>query len=226
MFGVRGAGGIFNISSAASARIDQFALPKIGKYALIVGQSLGLDVGAVVPIESEPAKIVDGLLGCTGFDARGIDVLDAQDDPSAAAAGGQPGDQIGASVADVLGARGGRGQATNVGGAHAGSGFKDEGESCVMLYILIGYMFLFIHRPFEIWPALGEMHVERVYILAAAAVWLFCPGKRLQPSRLDLGIIGFCSAVLFAWMLRPWSDLGQPVAGDWVTIVACYAPVS
>ena len=45
-----------------------------------------------------------------------------------------------------------------------------------MLYILLGYMFLFIHRPFEIWPALGEYHVERVYILAAALVWLICAG--------------------------------------------------
>jgi hypothetical protein len=95
-----------------------------------------------------------------------------------------------------------------------------------MLYILIGYMFLFIHRPFEIWPALGEMHVERVYILAAAAIWLFCPGKRLQPTRLDVGIIGFCSAVLFAWILSPWSDLGQPVVEDWLKIVVFYSLVS
>ena len=34
-----------------------------------------------------------------------------------------------------------------------------------MLWILIGYMFLFIHRPFEIWPALGTLHIERLYML-------------------------------------------------------------
>ena len=146
-----------------------------------------------------------------------------QDDASATAA--RPArDQIGASVADMLGARGDgpADQCTR----SCGFRFKDEGESRVMLYILIGYMFLFIHRPFEIWPALGEMHVERVYILAAAAVWLFCSGKRLQPSRLDMGIIGFCSAVLFAWMLSPWSDLGQPVVEDWLKIVVFYGLVS
>ena len=84
----------------------------------------------------------------------------------------------------------------------------------MMLYILIGYMLLFIHRPFEIWPALGEMHVERVYILAAAAFWMISPGKRLQPTRLDLGIVLFCTAVLFAWVSSPWSDDGQAVVED------------
>jgi hypothetical protein len=95
-----------------------------------------------------------------------------------------------------------------------------------MLYILIGYMLLFIHRPFEIWPALGEMHVERVYILAAAAFWMISPGKRLQPTRLDLGIVLFCTAVLFAWVSSPWSDDGQAVVEDWFKIVFFYGLVS
>ena len=94
------------------------------------------------------------------------------------------------------------------------------------MYILIGYMYLFIHRPFEIWPALGDMHVERIYILVAAGIWLIYPGKRLQPNRLDLGILGFCGAVLFAWMLSPWSDLGQPVVEDYFKIVVFYGLVS
>jgi hypothetical protein len=95
-----------------------------------------------------------------------------------------------------------------------------------MLYILIGYMLLFIHRPFEIWPALGEMHVERIYILAAAAFWLIAPGKRMQPTRLDLGIVLFCTAVLFAWVSSPWSDAGQAVVEDWFKIVFFYGLVT
>ncbi len=87
-------------------------------------------------------------------------------------------------------------------------------------------MFLFIHRPFEIWPALGDMHVERIYILAAAGFWLLYPGKRLQPNRLDLGILGFCTAVLFAWMLSPWSDQGQAAVEDYFKIVVFYGLVS
>jgi hypothetical protein len=96
----------------------------------------------------------------------------------------------------------------------------------MMLYILAGYMLLFIHRPFEIWPALGEMHVERVYILAAAAMWLIAPGKRLTPTRLDLGILAFCFAVLFAWVASPWGDAGQPAVEDWFKIVFFYGLVT
>ena len=27
-----------------------------------------------------------------------------------------------------------------------------------MVWLLLGYMFLFIHRPFEVWPVLGTFH--------------------------------------------------------------------
>src|SRR5438270_797743 len=36
-----------------------------------------------------------------------------------------------------------------------------------MRWVLIGYMFLFIHRPFEVWPVLADLHIERVYMLCA-----------------------------------------------------------
>ncbi len=96
----------------------------------------------------------------------------------------------------------------------------------MMLYILIGYMFLFIHRPFEIWPALGEFHVERLYMLGAIAVWMVSPGKRLQLTRLDLGIILFCMSIVFAWMLSPWSDNCEPTVEDYFKIVVFYVLVT
>lgn len=95
-----------------------------------------------------------------------------------------------------------------------------------MLYILIGYMFLFIHRPFEIWPWLGEYHVERVYIILAAAYWLLYPGKTFRPTRLDFGIAAFCAAVLIAFVLSPWGDKGQQVVEDFFKIVVFYGLVT
>ena len=41
-----------------------------------------------------------------------------------------------------------------------------------MRWLLIGYMFLFVHRPFEFYLALGELHVERVYMLGMILVWI------------------------------------------------------
>jgi hypothetical protein len=95
-----------------------------------------------------------------------------------------------------------------------------------MLYLLIGYMFLFIHRPFEIWPWLGDMHIERVYIILAGAYWLLYPSKTLLLSRLDLGIAGFCAAVLIAFVLSPWGDKGQQVVEDFFKIVVFYGLVT
>src|SRR5260370_11452601 len=87
-------------------------------------------------------------------------------------------------------------------------------------------MFLFIQRPFEIWPALGEYHVERVYILAASLVWLVLPGKRLLPTRHALAIGFFCLAVLTAWVLSPWSDAGEAAVEDYFKIVVFYILVT
>jgi hypothetical protein len=56
-----------------------------------------------VPVEAQPAKIIHRLLRGAWLHARRIDVLDSQDDLTAGRSGGQPGDQEGARIADVLG---------------------------------------------------------------------------------------------------------------------------
>ena len=38
-------------------------------------------------------------------------------------------------------------------------------DGAAMRWLLIGYMFLFIDRPFEVWPWLGDLHIERLYML-------------------------------------------------------------
>jgi hypothetical protein len=96
----------------------------------------------------------------------------------------------------------------------------------MMLYILIGYMFLFIHRPFEIWPVLGDYHVERIYMLGAIAAWLVCPGKRLTPTRLDAGILLFCTSIMVAWLLSPWSNGCEATVEDYFKIVVFYVLVT
>ena len=50
-----------------------------------------------------------------------------------------------------------------------------------MHWLLIGYMFLFIDRPFEVWPWLGDLRVERIYMLVTMGVWLLSPGKKWLP---------------------------------------------
>lgn len=91
-----------------------------------------------------------------------------------------------------------------------------------MHWLLIGYMFLFIDRPFEVWPILGDLHVERFYMLLTMAVWLVYPGKRFLPNRQQAAYAGFAFAVLACWVLSPWSEQGQPIVEDWFKVVVFY----
>ena len=63
-----------------------------------------------------------------------------------------------------------------------------------MRWLLIGYMFLFIHRPFELWPVLGDLHVERVYILGVILAWAVWPGKTWFPNLQHLAYLAFATA--------------------------------
>ncbi len=91
-----------------------------------------------------------------------------------------------------------------------------------MRWLLIGYMFLFIDRPFEVWPWLGDLHIERVYMLCTLAVWVVYPNKRFLPNVQHAAYFAFGCAVLLAWAASPWGAYGQPVVEDWLKIVVFY----
>lgn len=74
-----------------------------------------------------------------------------------------------------------------------------------MTYILIGYMWLFIHRPFEIWPATETIHLERVYMLMAIACWGMSGRVRWAPNFLHLTYLAFAISLLVCWLASPWS---------------------
>lgn len=91
-----------------------------------------------------------------------------------------------------------------------------------MHWLLIGYMFLFIDRPFEVWPWLGDLHVERVYMLLTLAAWALYPNKRFVPSGLHAAFAAFVAAVLVCWGASPWSATTQDRVEDWLKIVVFY----
>jgi O-antigen ligase len=92
-----------------------------------------------------------------------------------------------------------------------------------MPWLLIGYMFLFIHRPFEVWPWLGDLQVERVYMICTMAFFPFAPGKRWLPDWQHVAHIGFAFAVLVCWVLSPWADYGQRQVEDYFKVVVFFA---
>jgi O-antigen ligase len=94
-----------------------------------------------------------------------------------------------------------------------------------MQWILIGYMFLFIHRPFEIWPFLGDFHFERLYMLGALAALVVHPDKRWLPNRQHLAYFAFVTAVLFCWLCSPWADKGQQAVEDYLKLIVFYVMI-
>jgi hypothetical protein len=57
-----------------------------------------------------------------------------------------------------------------------------------MIWLLGGYMWLFVHRPFEVWPSLGALQIERGYMLIMMIAWVVTPGKGFMPNRIHLAL--------------------------------------
>lgn len=91
-----------------------------------------------------------------------------------------------------------------------------------MHWLLIGYMFLFIDRPFEVWTWLGDLHIERMYMLLTLTAWAIYPGKRWLPNGQHVGYTLFAFAVLACWAISPWAERSQPVVEDYFKIVVFY----
>jgi O-antigen ligase len=91
-----------------------------------------------------------------------------------------------------------------------------------MRWLLIGYMFLFIDRPFEVWPWLGDLHVERVYMLVTMAAWAVYPNKRFLPNAQHAAYAAFATAVVACWAVSPYAEKGQPLVEDWLKILVFY----
>jgi O-antigen ligase len=91
-----------------------------------------------------------------------------------------------------------------------------------MRWVLIGYMFLFIHRPFEVWPVLADLHIERVYMACALLAALVCGGKKWIPNAQHFAYLAFALAVAVCWLASRWADKGQDIVENWFKIVVFY----
>jgi hypothetical protein len=83
-------------------------------------------------------------------------------------------------------------------------------------------MWLFVHRPFEVWPILGDMHVERVFMLITLAFFAVSPNKVWKPSFQTFAYAAFALAVVACWVLSPWMEGGQETVENWFKIFVFY----
>lgn len=91
-----------------------------------------------------------------------------------------------------------------------------------MHWVLGGYLWLYIHRPFEVWPALGNLQIERLYMIAALLIWLIYPGKGFVSNRLHVAFIFFALALVMCWLVSPYGEEGSKTVEDFFKVAVFY----
>jgi O-antigen ligase len=92
----------------------------------------------------------------------------------------------------------------------------------MMVGVLIGAMFLFLYRPFEIWPALGEIHLERIYMVGAIGAVLLNPRRRWIANAQNRAYAAFAIVVLLSWLVSPWMSRGDVRVENYLKLLVFY----
>ncbi len=91
-----------------------------------------------------------------------------------------------------------------------------------MIYWLIGYMWLFIHRPFEVWPWLGDLHIERVYMLLMLGYWSFFVQKTWTHNRINPAILLLFLSMAVSTVFSNYVDFSSVSVQNWLKILVFY----
>jgi hypothetical protein len=91
-----------------------------------------------------------------------------------------------------------------------------------MHWLVGGYMWLFVHRPFEYYPALGDLQIERVYMIVLLLAWLISSGKEFRPNRLHAALAVFALAMLFCWIASAWRDETWETIESYLKVLVFY----
>ena len=78
-----------------------------------------------------------------------------------------------------------------------------------MVWIIVGYMWLFLHRPFEVWPWMGTFRIERVYMLCTLIAWFTMAEKQLTENRINFAVAMFAVAMTVSSVMSPYLSLGE-----------------
>ncbi len=93
-----------------------------------------------------------------------------------------------------------------------------------MIWLLAGYVMLYLYRPWEVFPSLGVIPIERVYMLGVMAFWAIWPQKRFRFSPVHLAQVAFALVILASWVISPYRDLPatQEVVENHLKILVFY----
>lgn len=78
-----------------------------------------------------------------------------------------------------------------------------------MIWILVGYMWLFLHRPFEIWPIFATIRIERVYMIFTLFAWFAFSAKTWTNNRNNAALLLVAFSIFISTLLSPYDGLGD-----------------
>ena len=91
-----------------------------------------------------------------------------------------------------------------------------------MIWLLCGYMWLFIHRPFEVWPILGTLHIERAYMIVTILYWIFIADKSWISNRLNVAFFGLALVIIISTILSPYGVGVNLTIDNWFKVAVFF----
>lgn len=91
-----------------------------------------------------------------------------------------------------------------------------------MFWLVTGYLFLFIFRPYEYWPILGEFRVERIYMLILIFAVATGKGKRYIPHSVTRTVLLFFGALVLSGIAALNFDDAYNRIFDYFKIIVFY----
>lgn len=92
-----------------------------------------------------------------------------------------------------------------------------------MLWWTIGYLFLFIFRPYEtLFPLLGTIHFERIYMLCLLVALYQWPEKRHIPHMINTVLLVFFGVLCFSYFIAYMPDKAEDPIWNFFKLLVLY----
>jgi hypothetical protein len=91
-----------------------------------------------------------------------------------------------------------------------------------MLWLIGGYLWMYVHRPFEYYKALGDMQIERIYMICMILAWGVSPRKALVTNRIHVAFAAFVMAFTFCWIISPYREETYDTLENYYKIIVFY----
>ena len=99
----------------------------------------------------------------------------------------------------------------------------DHGTTRLIIYLLIGYMWIFLNRPSEVWPTRLMYNLEHWAFTAVTVVWWYVAERKpVVPNRLHRRFGLFILVILASWWLSPFRAAGNGIVGEYLKYAFFY----